>query len=437
MSAVKFFLRPVLFSVLYLLLGTGFVVAAEIDDSSLFAEAFRAYQKSDYLRAIEKIRTLQQLFPDSPLQDITLLLLARSALRSGDNELAALSVNRFTNDFPANPLKSALESELNSLASRKLRGEKLPADRQLFAAAQNVYNRNRVSEQAANPQTGQDHTAARPLVARLDDDADRRHQDPDARERSAPLEQVQQAAVKYARESIRTAISIISSDQVVEAGKTGMVQFEVANRGTSNEDFIVQVLAPAEYQAVLVQNDTARDTSRKITISTAKPYRGTVAYRMPAEKVDGHKDTLVLRAASVRFGDIAETREARISAASPLVRVVARPLHQTLRPGEKTRFRVTLLNAGSLPARRLTVNIRLPAQTLFLDASGADYRQDTPGVISFTVDSLETGRLVEFGIDVRVREDCNTGQELRSRIEVVNAQQKTRETYTSAAVVVE
>jgi len=75
--------------------------ASEIDDSTVFVEAFNAYQQKDYLLAIEKCNQLNQVFPNSPLRDVSLLLVARASLKSGDNLRAAKSIVLFENEFPA------------------------------------------------------------------------------------------------------------------------------------------------------------------------------------------------------------------------------------------------------------------------------------------------------------------------------------------------
>jgi hypothetical protein len=420
MKQVRGLFKPVLFSIIILLFGTGFLVADEIDDASLFVEAFTAYQKKDYLLAMEKVAVLQQLFPDSPLQDVTLLLLARASFKSGDNELAARTLMRFNREYTTNPLKASIEQELNALVIRKERGELLAPDQQLSAVAQKIR-----TARLARQQPGTENVEQFRLV------------------RDASTSRVEDVTVssahneKPARESVRAAISVISNDQVVEAGKNGLVQFEVANQGTSGEDFKIQVIAPVEYGAGLMRDSRTVEKDMRVTIEPDAPYKGTVSFKMPNDKVDGYRGVITLRTASTRFSDVVQSRDVYFSAAGPLVRVVARPSHLQLQPGAQTSFRITLINAGSLPARTLTVRVNLPPQTDFLGANGGVFRQEAPGIITFDVSSLETGRLVELGIDVKLRKEARTGQELRSRIEVTNAQQKTRETYTSAAVLVE
>ena len=100
-------------------------LATELDDSSLYVEAFNAFQKKDYLLAIDKVNQLTEFFPDSPLRDITLLLLARASLKSGDNALAAKTITQFTTEFSDSPLKTSVEEELLALGGTPEQGRKV------------------------------------------------------------------------------------------------------------------------------------------------------------------------------------------------------------------------------------------------------------------------------------------------------------------------
>jgi TolA-binding protein len=123
--------------------------SAEIDDSTVFVEAFNAYQQKDYLLAIEKCDQLNQVFPDSPLRDVTLLLMARASLKSGNNERAAKSVALFSTEFPESSLKTSVEDELKMLVSRHQKGEVLAADKTLQSAACKVSSDRLARERAA------------------------------------------------------------------------------------------------------------------------------------------------------------------------------------------------------------------------------------------------------------------------------------------------
>jgi hypothetical protein len=122
--------------------------SAGIDDSTVFIDAFNAFQQNDYLLAIEKCDQLNQVFPDSPLRDVTMLLVARASLKSGDNERAAQSVAQFTSEFPDSSLRTSVEEELKVLASRRQKGEELAVDIRLQNAARKVSSDRMARERA-------------------------------------------------------------------------------------------------------------------------------------------------------------------------------------------------------------------------------------------------------------------------------------------------
>jgi hypothetical protein len=380
-------IQPVLCSLMIVLLGAGFVVASETDDSSLFVEAFTAYQKKDYLLAIDKIGVINQLYPDTPLQDVTLLLLARSGLKSGDNELAARTISRFNSEFATNPLKATIEEELLRLGSRWQKGEKLPPAIPLRTAAQKVRNE-------------------------------------------------QLALVKVTREDVRVSISVPGDAQTVAVGQRGAIPFEIATLGTSDEGFVLETGAPPGFEAMLTVAGRTDEPLSRVTVGTVAPVKGSITFRMPTDKVDGHRSTISLRAVSEKFRHVVQIRETQVITSAPLVRVVARPEKRKLAPGERTRYHVAVLNAGSLPARELDVRVLLPDQIEFMGGGGSGNRE-SGGTLLFKVDTLDTGKLAEFTMEVKVREDCPIGQELRSKVEVVNNQMQTKDIFTSAIVVVQ
>jgi uncharacterized repeat protein (TIGR01451 family) len=383
--------------------GTGFVAAAEIDDSSLFVEAFAAYQKKDYLLAIEKIRVINQVFPDTPLRDVTLLLLARSGLKSGDNELAAKAILQFNSEFATSPLKATTEEELQRLGIRWQKGEKLLPVMSLRDAAQKVRNEQMVLEKSA----------------------------------AAKIEQERLAKEQAGQEAIMASINISGSEHSVGVGQRGAIPFEVANLGKTAEDFLLETNAPPEYEAMVALDGLSDERLSRVAIGTAAPIKGKIMFRMPPNKVDGYKATLTLRVISEKYHHLVQTREAQIITAAPLVRVVAKPEKQRLAQGEQTRYRITVLNVGTLPAQGMTVRVLLPAQIEFLEAPGGPYLRETTGAVAFRVEKLETGKLAEFTMDVKIRQDSLTGQELRSKVEVVHDQLQTKEIFTSVAAVVQ
>lgn len=158
--------------------------SAEIDDSTIFFDAFNAFQQSDYLLAIEKCDQLSQVFPDSPLRDVTLLLVARASLKSGDNERAAKSIARFTSEFPESSLGTTVEEELKVLASRRQKGEFLAVDIRLQNAARKVSSDRMARERAVSKREMESAAKARTeqeSLARIKLDEENRETGPSKR----------------------------------------------------------------------------------------------------------------------------------------------------------------------------------------------------------------------------------------------------------------
>ena len=385
-----------------MLLGAGFVVAAEIDDSSLFVEAFSAYQKNDFLLTIEKIKTINQLFPDTPLRDVALLLLARSGLKSGDNELAATAINLFNAEYADNPLKSTIEEELLRLGNRRLQGEKLLPTLPLRSAAQKL----RFEQLARDTSAADENEQERPVAGKT-------AQDP---------------------ASARLTLSI--SAQTVTAGQRGEIPFELVNLGRRDEEFVLETNAPPEYETKLEIAGKTDANHSPARIGTTVPLKGIITFRMPPDKIDGQKAIISLRVVSQKNRYIVQAQEAQIITAAPLVRVIVKTEKQKLIPSEETHYRITVMNVGSLPARKLVVRVLLPAQLDLLEGGNGLHTQEADNYITFKVDELETGRLSELTLNVKVREDSPVGQEMRSRIEVVNTTLQTKDSFTSTAAVV-
>lgn len=394
--------------------------AAEVDDSNLFVEAFGAYQKADYLLAIDKVNELTQLFPDTPLRDVALLLLARSGLKAGDNTLAALTVNQFIAEFPDNPLRSSIEDEMLRLGARLHKGEQLPKNKALHAAAVKVRNEQLAIERAIAERAEQER------LARL-----KAEQERIAREK-AELERRERervAAEKAAREAVRTGTAItLEENRIALAGENGTLPFEIANRTQNDEEFTLEANAPAEYGAQL--------SAGRVTIGAGQSFKGAISFRMPPDRVDGERSGMTLKVVSARFSDVALSKDTRLTTTAPLVRVVARPAGQKIVPGGLVRYRVTVLNIGSQTARELAGRMTLPPQLVFLDKENPQFHRDG-ATLSFRIDPLETGKLTEYYLNLKVRDDSRIGQEIRCGVEVLNGQLQRKEASASNVATVQ
>ncbi|GFE62697.1 outer membrane protein assembly factor BamD [Geobacter sp. AOG2] len=403
--------------------------AAEIDDSNLFVEAFNAYQKKDYLLAIDKVKQLTQMFPDTPLKDVSLLLLARSGLKAGDNTLAARTVNQFTTEFPTNPLRSSIEDELLVLGTRLHKGEKLQENKVLHMAAVKMRNEQLAIERAIAEKQEQERQARlkaeQERIAREKAELERRE-----RERIA--------AEKTAKEAIRAATAItLENSRVALAGQNGTLPFVIANNTQNSEEYILETSAPAEYGALLSGEATPGTATNRVTIGPGRSFKGVIAFHIPSDRVDGERREMALKVASARFSDVVLSSETLVTTSAPLVRVVARPASRKITPGGQISYRMTVLNIGSETARDLTVRTTLPPQFEFPEAENPQFHREGTDTLSFRIDALETGRMAEYHLNLRVRGDSRNGQEVRCRIEVANGQLQRTETFASSVATVQ
>ena len=158
---------------------------------------------------------------------------------------------------------------------------------------------------------------------------------------------------------------------------------------------------------------------------------------MSAIKLDGHRASLTIRAVSKKYSDVIQVKNAVLITSAPLVRVVAKLASPKVKPGEQLRYRITLLNIGSLSAEDLAVRVQLPPHLDFVGGPDMKFQQEENGKLVFRVERIDTGKLAEISMDVKVRENSPIGQELRGQVEVVNNRLQRKDVFTSSASVVQ
>lgn len=372
--------------------------SADIYDYTVFVEAFNAYHQKNYLLTIEKCDQLNEVFPDSPLRDVTLLLTARASLKSGDNNRAAKTVSHFLTEFPESGLKASIEDDLKVLVDRNKKGEVLAADISLFTAAVRVRS-DRV-----------------------------------ARELEAENDRMQ--AEKLAKASIKAVITFQGDQEPIPVGSIGSLPVEISNIGTNSEVFLLSVAATKEYGAILTKADKPGESISSLQLAAGETFKGTVTLKMPAEIVDGHRSVITLKTVSVKFSDVIFQKDYVVVSSAPLMRAVAKLAKQNVTPGEKLSYKVTVINAGSLPAQNLTVRLHLPPEVEYIADADLSIKQEPNGTVVFKINSVETGKLAEIILDVKIREGSAEGQLLRGQVEIINGNLKRKDIFHATPSVV-
>jgi hypothetical protein len=361
------------------------------------------------------------------LRDVSLLLLARSGLKSGDNELAAKTINRFNEEFADSALKTSLEDELILLANRIKKGEKLLPNKQLQIAAQKVRSDHLALERAAALKAEQVRLAKekeeRDRIARLKAEEERKE-----RERIA--------AEKLARENVKLAILLPTQLVQVAAGQSGSVKVDFSNNGPDREEFILTSTAPADYALKITSAANQKQPLEKIVLAAGEKLSAIATFKMPGNKVDGHKSAIGIKAISSKFDDIIFTADSRIVTSAPLVRAVVKPASPKVALGEIFNYKISVLNAGSLAAGDLALRVLLPAQVEVVDVGSGEYAKETPGVVAFKVATMESGQMAEYHLKVKVKETVARNEELRCKVEVINHQLNLKEMFNSGVVIV-
>jgi len=396
---------------------------AEVDDSSLFMEAFNAFQRKDYLLSAEKLNQINQHFPDSPLRDVTLLMLARSNQRAGDNETAARVINQFSGEFGNSTLAGSVEEELLVLGKRQKAGEQLPPNRQLQTAASKVRNEQLAIERAAAEKVERERLARekaeRERLAREKAEEERRE-----RERLA--------AIKAARDAISFSIEPPTGELRAEAGVAATIPFKLINHGVGTEEFALEALFSTDLNGTLSAADEPQKDLTKIALAPKQSFTGLASFTLPGNRVDGFRQSLTIKAASVKFNDLIQTKELQITAQAPLLRAVAKLQQPAPAPGEKLSYRVTVLNVGSTAAKEIDLRINLPNQ-LKLTEVGNDSGcwVENEQLAACRISSIASGQLSERSLTVIVRDNAS-GQNLRGSVEVLQTVLQTRESFQGA-----
>lgn len=401
---------------------------AEIDDSAVFIDAFNAYQQKDYLLTIEKCDQLNNVFPDSPLRDVTLLLTARASLKSGDNKRAAMAAALFLGEFPESSLKTSVEDELKTLVNHYQKGESIAPNKILLAAANKVRTDRLARERAAELKMELERRAK----AKADQERLVQIQLQEERREKERLK-----AEKLAKASIKAAIIISQDSTVVSVGSNGTLPFEISNRGKNSEEFMLSVTSTKEYGAIITKVEKPIEKIDRILLSAGETFKGLITFRMPSEMVDGHRSTFKVKAISSKFNDIAFQKDVVILSSAPLVRAVGKLSRQKVTPGEKLHYRLTVLNAGSLSAQNLTIRLQLPPEIDFQGAPDVLFKQEPNGTLVFKIDSVGIGKLTEINLDVKIRENSAPGKQLRAQVEVVNGELQRKDIFTASASIVE
>lgn len=239
-----------------------------------------------------------------------------------------------------------------------------------------------------------------------------------------------------AKSRIHATLVFQEASGAVAVNSTGTLAFEIVNTGLNTEDFRMILSAPTEFDGVMTRANRPDEQITILHLAPGETFKGHVLFRIPAGMVDGQKTTITLKAVSTKFSDVFYQKEIVITASAPVVRVVTRLDKHTVSPGERLRYRLTVLNAGSASARKLSLRLQFPPQFKIVGATGAQYIQEPVGTVAFTIDSIGSGALTEIYIDLKVLENSTVGQELVWNGEIIDGSLQRRAKFNDRTKVI-
>ena len=243
------------------------------------------------------------------------------------------------------------------------------------------------------------------------------------------LEVAQYAAFEFATKPV---------SMPVDVARAVTVPFEIINRGNGPDSFYLASAFPADY-GVRFMSRAAPDKAINQTPSLAsgEAFEGLISLKIPSSAIDGLRINYPVQAASIYTGEVSQTREVALVASAPLLRAVVKADRNVLSPGEQVKYRVTLLNVGSMSAQDVTMKLNFPAQYQAVDYASAGLRQEMQAALIMDGIQLRPGESREFVTSFKLREEALAREELVVRADLINNQLQARNSFHGNTVIVQ
>lgn len=224
----------------------------------------------------------------------------------------------------------------------------------------------------------------------------------------------------------------------VVVGQTTAIPFEITNRGNGNDSFYLASGFPAEFGVRFVADtNTEQAINQTPPLEPGAVFKGRMILAVPASTIDGLRISHPVKAASQFMADASQSRVVTFAASAPLMRAVVKTDKKQVMPGEKTLYRVTLLNVGSAAARDVTLRLNYPPQLEPAEPSAGGFRQEMKAALVLDGIQLKSGESREITVPFVVREDALAREELMVRADLISNPLQTRSAFLSNVVVVQ
>jgi len=222
------------------------------------------------------------------------------------------------------------------------------------------------------------------------------------------------------------------------AGKSFSIPFELTNQGNGPDSFTLESLFPQEYNTRFV---SAAKLDATITATPklvpGESFRGTLVGVIPRSAMDGEQAAFPIKAISQFAPEVSQSKQIPIIVSAPLLRAVINPDKATVFPDESVVYHIALLNAGTADASRISLNLDYSPQYEPVDLASAGFRQGTKDSLSLDGLTIRSGESKDYTLIFRVKEGAAAHSQLSVRASVINNELQGRESFFSAATVVQ
>ncbi|MDD2898612.1 MAG: tetratricopeptide repeat protein [Desulfuromonadaceae bacterium] len=226
--------------------------------------------------------------------------------------------------------------------------------------------------------------------------------------------------------------NLLPYPEAFTVGQQQAVPFEITNRGNGADSFHLESAFPADFRArfatVAVPGVAITQTP---LLAPNETFKGVLSLTVPPDSIDGLRSTYPVKAASQLMTEASQSREVRLIASAPLLRAVVRTEKNRPVPGDKIVYRIAVLNVGSTAAKDVAVRLNFPPQFEPVDYAAAGFRQETGSALLVDGLQIKSGENRELSVAFQLKDDSLAGQELSTRVELINNQLKTAAVFVS------
>lgn len=361
---------------------------------------FNAYQNKEYQAAVDSISRLLEKYPDTSLRDMAIFWLAKAYHKTGNRQEAGKHMARFLREYPESPLRGTVEQDLLALARKYEKAEPIAA-------------RPAPPKAPATAAPAADKTAAEKAAAE-----------------NAAAQVLNLEVAQYANVDVQVG----PAAETQEAGKRFTIPLEIVNSGNGGDSFQLESSFPPEFgfyfAAAAAPGTPILSTP---TLAMGERFRAVATGTMPRGSIDRQRSSYPIRIVSSFAKEVSLTREIALIASAPLLRAVIKGDKAKLLPGEQVSYRISLVNIGTAPARKVALRVGYPPQYEPISLEG--FRQEAKGALVLDGLMLKPEENRDYNVTFQLKGEALAEQEFFLRADVSDLDLDKKESFLSATSV--